>query len=541
MPNADTEFTIPLSVWAQAILHLDGEPFSLAGREYLIPIYNNRYSRILLKAGRQVSKSTTIAAFIISLCTGIPYFKCVYGASAEYQVRSFSHQKLTPFINFSPAVMRQFMSGRDCLNNVMEKRFSNGSTIMLRVSQDEDVSIRSLSGDLLALDEIQDMTADAITIAEQVLFASENPLYVCAGTPKSLSNPIETMWRNSSQTEWLIPCRSCSGIISGPIITSEVKYWNNIGLRNVAPFGLICAMCGRKIHVEDGVWVDMNAGARTKGFRLSQPMCTNDFDTLYYDKIKNPQYSIAKIMNEVFGVSFDSATDFISQSSLIEICSPSKGGGHPMAIAPDKKMRQYPAFAGIDWGVGVEGGSDTVLHIGYSDIPSRVKVIYARKFDHTIPSLETTQLIIDALKTFNVGLIASDWGAAGDRNAILASVFGPEKIIQIQSINSVTFVEKIRGDIDMLRIGRTLALSDWRTDFLERNAMCMPMWEMYKEFAPGILAEYIDEDSLGNMRYDHKDSQHDDVLWSLVYLNLARKIHYGIPIIKLVVNTEKEE
>lgn len=533
---------IALSQWVQSVLYLNAKPFSLKSREYLLPIYDNGYKRILLKTGRQVEKSTTLAAYIIGLLTAYSHIAAVYAAPDDRKVRNFSHLKLAEFIIDSPPVKKFFYEGEGLLSNVYEKKFNNGSTLLL-VNAGNVGNFRSPSGQILCLDEIQDFVPDYIPVAREILSHATDhesgiKIFFDTGTPLSLVNPIEELWRDSSMTEWLIPCRRCDTTKSTGSITGRVRYWNNIGVPNISPYGLICAKCGAKIFSPDGQWVNTNTmkNIRTMGFRISQPMTSwCDMEEIFYDKLK--KYPMSKFQNEVLGISSDSATVMFPEKKLRECCDES----FSLLDSPTKRTSQYPTMAGIDWGVGVDGGGLTVLTIGIAEQPTKIRMIYGRKFDNTIPQDDQTDIIIKKLKEFNVSIVLCDWGANGDRNAHLAAAIGRERIVQVQYVASVGFIKKAEEYLKMLRISRTLALSDLRRNVLKDKQFIFPRWEDFYPFAEDMMHEFIEEDKMGNLKYIHKLTQQDDALHSLTYLNLARKLYFDMPILHLTINEEPED
>lgn len=60
--------------YAQSILWLDGKPFSVAAVPYMIPIINCGAEKAILMTGRQVGKSTTLSATILTEQTAIPHY-----------------------------------------------------------------------------------------------------------------------------------------------------------------------------------------------------------------------------------------------------------------------------------------------------------------------------------------------------------------------------------------------------------------------------------------------------------------------------------
>lgn len=531
---------IAFSQWIQSVLYLNGKPFSLRGREYLLPIYDNGYGRILLKTGRQVEKSTTLAAFIIGLLTAFSNIAAVYAAPDEQKLRNFSHLKLAQFIDASPVVKNLYTKGDAVLDNVYEKKFNNGSTLLLLNAGNES-NLRSPSGQILCLDEIQDIEASAIPIAREILshaadHESKIKIFLDTGTPLSLVNPIEELWRDSSMTEWLIPCRRCDTTKAVGDTIGKVRYWNNIGVPNISPYGLVCAKCGTKIYPSDGQWVNTNKAEniRTMGFRISQPMTSwCDMEDIYYDKFR--KYSMSQFQNEVLGISSDSATVMFPQKKLEALCDENES----LLQHPTKRTAQYPVIAGIDWGVGVEDGGKTVLTIGVAERPDRIKIVYIRKFDNTIPEDDQTDIIINKLREFDPVVIVCDWGAAGDRNAHIASALGSQKVIQVQYVHSVGFIKRVDSFIKMLRVSRTLALSDLRRNVLKDKHFVFPKWSEFLPLAQDMMNEFIEEDKGGNLKYIHRITEQDDGLHSLTYVNIGRKLYFEMPILHLSI-TESE-
>lgn len=523
---------VTLSRWVQSIFYLDDKPFCLDRRGYLIPIYDSGYEELLLMTGRQVEKSTTLTTVSLGLGTAIPNFKVLYGVPDDAKRRQWSHDKLSPLINRSPVVKERFMRGPDILDNVYEKKLSNGSQIYLRNDGADGDNFRGQSIDLLLLDEVQDLLATAVVVAEEALSHSEKPglpvggIKMFTGTPKTIENHIEGAWRESTQTEFLVKCWHCSG--------GDLSYYNNLGIPNINPdLGLICAKCGRKISVTDGLWVDSYPNRFLKGYRISQLMVPwTNFKKLYWRKLL--RYPEAQFMNEVLGISWDSASKFFTEGELRELCEASN---HRLVSGPvPNSVASSVTLAGIDWGVNSENGAYTVLTIGQVVAPEILKVIYAKKFDHRMGMTDQMKFIIDKLKEFRVELVAADWGASGDRNVLISEALGPNKIVQVRYSGSGLVSESYENKMATLSINRTMALSDFKTDMVERNMYRLPCWEDFEPIAEHILNEFIDTRTNGDMFYTHARNAHDDGLMSMVYLGIARKIRFGFPLLNTITS-----
>ena len=99
---------------------VDGKEFDVSKRPYLEEIYNSDSPEILLKAGRQVEKSTSVGNKIISRSILMPYHKSIYVAPASIQVRQFSDDRLKEPLVTSPRLGAWMKS--TLLKNVFEKQ-----------------------------------------------------------------------------------------------------------------------------------------------------------------------------------------------------------------------------------------------------------------------------------------------------------------------------------------------------------------------------------------------------------------------------------
>ena len=518
---------------------IDGIPRSM---EYLRPVIDCPKRKRFIKAGRQIGKSTMMAGESVIECVTIPGFSVLYGAPDDLKLKTFSYQRLWPMINLSPAIYDVFMKGGDCVNNVRHKRFNNGSMIMVTNSSRE-ANVRSPTSDRINMDEIQDMISDNLYIATKSMFTSPYKIVSLSGTPLSMQNPIEQYWKKSTRNEWLIPCHGCVKLISVGSKTLKEHYWISIGPKNISMTGLRCDRCGSPIFPEDGRWVRAFESAEYEGFRVPQPLSPfTNWDDLMKEW-KDPTISIARKMNEIFGLSWDSADRFFTEPQLRDAC-----GEHRLAFRYDdldpmskKYLDGRHVVAGIDWARNVEGGANTVLMIGIVVAPDQIKVIFMSVLPKSMSMEAQVDSIVEKLREFKVNFVAADWGAAGSRNVDIAKAIGRDRVVQIDYGIGKTFVEKYHEHVKLLSMNRTMCLSDLHRDVTMEGAINFPVWEDFEYYANDFLVEYAEEDHWGRLKYDHPDGTNDDMLHACVYMNLARKMVLRVPILHMVMNTDKEE
>jgi hypothetical protein len=183
------------------LLNLDGKPFSLKDHFPFEPIYKRfgipRF--MIMKCGRQVSKSTSLATEGILQSAVNSHFKTLYVTPLYEQIRRFSSNYVRKFINDSP--VRQALIGEAAAagaQNVLQRTFSNGSIMFFTFCFLDADRVRGIPADKLAIDEVQDINWDFLEILKHCLSASEYGLQQFSGTPKTKDNTIERLWQQSS-------------------------------------------------------------------------------------------------------------------------------------------------------------------------------------------------------------------------------------------------------------------------------------------------------------------------------------------------------
>lgn len=142
---------ISLSEWVSTRLHVDyGMPFAFDGRPYLKKIHDLEEKKILFRTGRQVEKTSSLAAKLVTLSCLRPNWKSLYVSPSQGQTRVFSHARLDRVLR-SPYVRQKYFDPAQCVDFVYEKQMLNGSTILLSyASTDADRCIYGRAEVLLA-------------------------------------------------------------------------------------------------------------------------------------------------------------------------------------------------------------------------------------------------------------------------------------------------------------------------------------------------------------------------------------------------------
>jgi hypothetical protein len=512
--------------WIHNLVYLDGKKFDFNGRNYLKQIYNLQHPHKLLKTGRQVEKSTMLANEFIVNSIVIPYFKSLYVSPSHDQTRTFSNQKLKPWMEDSPVIEKYFQNSQ-VSKQVFEKSFTNGSIGFLRSAFLNADRTRGISADQLFLDEIQDILVSNVPVITETLSHSEYGIKTFAGTPKTLENTIQQYWELSSQCEWLVPCACRTPV-----------FWNFLDERNIGKNGPICQNCGKGINPSTGKWVSFDSSRDIMGYRISQIMVPwmyqnpQKWKELIW-KLEN--LSKATFYNEVLGISYDSSNKPISRSDIIASCNPK----YPYRPRADEWTRRTELFAGVDWGEGTDGSehnekgkikpaSYTVLTIGCYVDPVHFHYLYYRRFTgkDAHPEICIAE-IIQIIKAFRCIAVGVDWGHGWGVNSRIESALSESRVMQFQHVGNQKQRKKYDDIGHKIQLARTEVMTDFITD-LKDGKFILPPWEAIKGLTEDwehIYAEY--NESTRMMKYDHKLSEPDDGLHSAIYCKEAADVYYG--------------
>ena len=196
-------------------LNLNGKPYHLHEHFPFSPVFKTTMPRrMLLKTGRQVSKSTSLASHGVVLSNCIPDFKTLYICPLYEQIRRFSNNYVRPFIDRSP--VKTMWSGTTTENSVLQRTFKNHSMMIFSFALLDADRIRGVSADKVAIDEVQDMDPDHLPIIGETMSHSDWGIHQYTGTPKSLDNPIR----------WYASClpNVSTALITSGMMDKSVEY-----------------------------------------------------------------------------------------------------------------------------------------------------------------------------------------------------------------------------------------------------------------------------------------------------------------------------
>jgi hypothetical protein len=391
------------------------------------------------------------------------------------------------------------------------------------------------------LDEIQDFLGSEIPVIMECTSHFPEASLIMAGTPKSFDNPIESYWQQSTQNEWIVKCQHCN-------------HFNFLDDTNIAPTefyrtkklppGPVCSKCHKPIDVPKwGKWMTLSPGKRLQGYRIPQimvPWIIRTYDQWERLLWKRDNYPLGQFYNEVLGLSYDSASKPITRAELINCCDAS------LKMLPDRPdayaveaAKKMILIGGVDWGEGNDGSeksptgklrtaSYTVFTIGTYVNQKQFKVVYMKKY--TGAEVDPDYVVKDIARlcqAYNVRLIGADWGHGWGVNNHLVRILGPQRVVQFQYLPKQR--EKMKWDPIGFKyqVQRNLIISEMFYS-MKHGEMVFPAWSQFEMFAKDILAVFVEYvEFQRQMKYDHKPSDPDDSLHSIIYARLAANIFFG--------------
>lgn len=332
------------------LLRLKGKPYSLNRHFTMEPMFRlDLPNRILWKAGRQVSKSTSLAAQGIIMTACLPNFSTMFVTPLFEQTRRFSSNYIRPFLR--SGVVGNAMMSASLDDTVLQKTFTNGSQMHFTFAGAESERVRGVAADKAVIDEVQNIDTDHLPIITATLDASEDwGIEQYSGTPKTLDNLLQIMWEDSSQAEWVMKCPHC-GHWNEPNLAGRV-------LRMIQPDGLSCARCEKVgLSPGEGEWQHMNMDRYPKfaAYHIPQiimPMhyaIPERWERLHEKKVALPP---SIFMNEVLGESCDVGAKLITLKELKEACRLPHANIFDEGVKYAQDGTYVDTVLGVDWGGG---------------------------------------------------------------------------------------------------------------------------------------------------------------------------------------------
>lgn len=398
--------------------------------------------RSVIKAGRQVGKSTNGAAQQVLIGMLKPYLNLLYVTPLFEQVRKFSTNYVKPFMSGSRVQSRLVGGVTD--NSVLQRTLPNQSNLFYNYASNSADRIRGTAADLVAFDEAQDMDPEIVPVILSCLGASPYKLEQYKGTPKTFNSLLQIEWEKSSQATWHIPCSACSKISVCRSVGNGGDLENMIGdgsrrKTDGKLFSLICPECGEPLNSRNGYYIHAFPERQLvyQGLHMPQVIFPMHYESavawsvIFEDIRTKPKYIV---LNEIYGESCDVGSVLVSKEELEN--AGRKGKWRP----PNKFSRQDYMYSavGADWGgKGKEQAQDvdefisnTAIALGGLRTDGVVEINWLYRTPYSMDHEAEARMVKSAFADAHADFLAHDFTGAGDiRETLLLQKGVPKKNI----------------------------------------------------------------------------------------------------------------
>lgn len=439
----DFEFSnnIPLTMldfvsFGVCIRNSNGRPerITFDGRRYLTDIYSRNLTKIGFEGGRQVEKTTFLAADSLSHMFLYPSFVALYVGPTFRQIKTYSEDTVDEMISTSFVLRTMFP---EKYRNITSKKSETGSKMHLRHAFLHADRVRGIPGvNMVQFDELQDLSIGILPVVLETM--SHSPINEkrsrYAGTHKTADGTIEQLKKLEGVChEWVIPCDR-----------HTPRVWNITGMQTVGKKGNVCTRCKKPIFPDhpDARWAVVQRPTKdivypTHWFRVNQLMVPWSGWAEILDKIE--RYPTGQLKNEVFSEPHAYGTRPITKDRLLSLCRDNVCRTLEEAVRASRMYRSGTYMA-IDWGAGTDTSRTFIAVITFQQtynvlyacsIDSGTQVYFAD--DEEVPDDDPEMLEIDRLiGLFNPVAIGVDHGMGYKRNSYLARKYSSRRIVPIQ-------------------------------------------------------------------------------------------------------------
>jgi Phage terminase large subunit (GpA) len=495
--------------FASAIGYIRGKRIDFAGRPYIPAIYQSTAKRLVIRASRQVEKSTFLALSVIYYALMYPGVRIVCVFPREEQAVVFWHTRLSVLIEQSPVARKTLIGSKKRKMPLRNIGFRNGSWLHLRAAFHNADAVRGLDTDILMIDEFQDVSDGCLPVIEESMSHSDLGHLILTGTPKSVDNHLEAAYSASTANEWRVLCDTC-------------QIWTILNETCLGPTGIICPSCRQPIDPRLGKWIPLNPTSTWgDGYwlnHLAVPWLS--FPDLL---LRQCSYNPAAFRNECLGLP-TALGDLVVTREEVEACC----NNLPMATSlndlhPRMRVRM---LAGVDWGGG--SVSRTVLVIGHVADDGQLIVRLMKAF----PAQQDPRVVVESVaewcERFQVRVVAADGGGNGTvyNSLLLDQLPRLPRVFAMQYTMTDHPPKPHRGRLWDWKIGRSPAIG-WVISQIKKRQMQFPQLAQCTALLREIYCETAKYDpQQRSVQYVHSESEPDDTLHALTYLGVLSNAWY---------------
>lgn len=506
---------------AKALLRVRGQPLDFEGYKPMQILYDVDPSLLICRASRQIGKTVFMGAIITTKSILRDNFITLFISPLQQQTSRFSSMYLDNFFD-SPLVKKYFRDGSS-KKNVGEKTLKNGSIVYLSYVETESDSnrVRGISADSVFLDEIQDISYDALPVVYETLSASRFGFKRLMGTSKTLNNTLEYVFKTTSQCHWTVKCPHC-GYYNIP---QTFEACMAMCQRDEGP---CCQKCKGILDMSTGEWIAGRPDIKDKlGFSLPQLIIPFRTTPKKWSELREKvvTYPLPKLSNEVFGLPVGIGGRILSEYEAMACCNPAWTSWDKTWQIDSRSITSV--VLGVDWSVTASEKSFTVVSVLGVDYQGKCYLMYSQQLNG-VDILEQVERVAQLYHQFNAQAIGSDRGVGVLQCQLLQQKLGHDKVFPI---NYVAAKHYLRYDVQgqYFAADRTMAMDTVFVKMkLGRDRFEAPRWEITERpFWMDCLSIFEEETNSGRRVFRHDEDIPDDSFHSVVFANLAHMIISG--------------
>lgn len=468
---------LPLLTWmrkARPLLAAD-RPFNLDEHKYLRDIYADECKEQIIQKAAQMGASEYLVSYGL-WSSDERGANCIYIFPTDRHITDFSSARFGPATEplVSPYLASIVIGARGSelsrgargADRVTLKRIRDRYFYFrgAKISPDGKApQLKSIDGDIIILDEVDEMDIRAPEIARKRLGHSMIGEVRQVSTPTYANFGINAEYLRSDQRQWYLRCKSCNRLqpvtIDNLIIESDdlgrPVSWNN---KDGVPF-LRCAFCPGEIdRLGNGEWIAAYPGREIHGYQLSGLFASRrKLEEIVSGLAKIEESDRQQVYNQDLGIPYRPSSSMALTDNILD------GARRDIALVKphSKELKSFSKIcAGIDVGsllhIVIRGrderGDYVPLYIGtVREFDAAEKIIKEYSVRTcVIDALPETRKAIELQGRVRRGVVWLAYYAQQDRRNDYAA-FNPQE--QVASIDRTRSLDETMSAIRMAAAG----------------------------------------------------------------------------------------
>jgi phage terminase large subunit GpA len=323
---ATTEFG-----YALEYIRVDNRAFDFKDHEYLIELYRDTHPYLVIEKAAQMGASVKAMIKAFFVCDRLEK-NVIYFFPTDEDVREFSKTRVAPIIQDSPH-LREIVRASDA-DAVGVRRVGRGFLYFRGMKS--QIRMKSVPGDMLVFDELDEVTEESEKLADKRLQHSTLKWRIKLSTPTFEGYGIDRDWQKSDQRYWNLICKTCG---TWNILEKQFPdCWLRVDENRVI---IICRKCKGQLDPSYGKWkAEAPSVTRIRGYHLcalySKLADLSEFEYDYQEGRQLPEF-----FRSVLGIPYIDTNMRLTRSQVEACCGDYESYPEPHTyMGVDQKGRE---------------------------------------------------------------------------------------------------------------------------------------------------------------------------------------------------------